>query len=150
MYRLKKERAEWDELLASTAPSAPSPARSERRSDGHLSPLNPDLLDSPQRAILQQLQAPTADQPSPKDASTIQQRLQSISQNLEFTVDLFAHGIHAISNTKTTADRLAEKSLEDAADVLQEREKARKAHEGGVGTMDALRGLAKVLNGRQR
>ncbi|KAK5170452.1 uncharacterized protein LTR77_005040 [Saxophila tyrrhenica] len=150
LERLKKGRASWDELLASAATTAPSPSKSDKPEDGHLSPLNPDLLDTPQRAILEQLQAPTAEQPSPKDPTTIQHRLQQISQNLEFTVDQFAHGVHALSTTKATADRLAERSLDEAASVLQEREQEQRAKGQGVGALDALRGLARVLNRPQR
>lgn len=143
MHRLKKERAGWDELIRSATP-APSPAKKDADQDGHLSPVHPELLDSPQRAILEQLQAPTTE--AAVEPSEIQQRLRNITENLEFTVDQFAHGIHAISTTKETADRLAERSLADAATVLEEREKEHRVNGKAVDPIDALRGLAKVLN----
>lgn len=86
----------------------------------------------------------------PVEPSAIQQRLRNISENLEFTVDQFAHGIHALSTTKETADRVAERTLADAAKVLEEREKQRRVNGKAVDPMDALRGLAKVLNSQNR
>ena len=144
LNRLKQERAEWDELIASAAPAL-SPSKPDA---GHLSPLHPELLDSPQRAILEQLQAPTTE--STIEPSGIQQRLSNISANLEFTVDRFAHGVHALSTTKETANRLAERSLADAASVLEERDREYRVGGRAVDPMDALRGLAKVLNSRHR
>ena len=78
--------------------------------------------------------------------------MRNIATNLEFSVDQFAHGVHALTSTKETAERLAERSLGDAAGVLEEREKERKAGagKGAVDAMDALRGLARVLNGSKR
>jgi kinetochore protein Mis13/DSN1 len=151
--RLRKERAEWDELIASAAPPVPSSPTKDKavEEDGQLSPINPDLLDSPQRAILERLQAPASkEHPLEVDPLAIQQRLRTISDNLEFTVDQFAHGIHALSTTKETADRLAERSLSAAADVLREREKEQRVKGKAIDPMDALRGLARVLNGRRR
>lgn len=76
--------------------------------------------------------------------------MRNISQNLEFTVDQFAHGIHSLTSTKEAAERLAERTLGDAAGVLEEREKERKANGKSVDAMDALRGLARVLNSGKR
>ena len=143
-FRLKKERSEWDELVDSVPRSLPP---EELDPAGDLSPLRPELLDSPQRFILEQLQAPTS---TSTDPASIQQRLNHVSQNLEFAVDQFAHGMHALRTTKETAERLAEKSLGDAASVLEEREKERKINGKSVDPMDALRGLARVLNSQKR
>ncbi|KAK3722390.1 hypothetical protein LTR37_002381 [Vermiconidia calcicola] len=147
LERLKRERAEWDELIAAAA-SPSSPSKPHAEDDGSLSPLHPELLDSPQRAILEQLQAPTTQ--SLTDPSAIQQRLRNISENLEFTVDQFAHGVHALNTTKETADRLADRSLADAAGMLEEREKDQRTNGKAVDPMSALRGLAKVLNKQHR
>lgn len=144
-YRLKKERAEWDQLISS-AVSATSPTQTDEDTSGQLSPLHPELLDSPQRAILEQLQARTTE--SSTDPKAIQQRLRNISDSLEFTVDQLAHGMHALSTTKDTAERLADRSLNGAAGVLQGREKRNRLN--GVDTMDALKGLARVLNAQRR
>ena len=145
--RLKKERAEWDELIASAAP-APSSSTNDMAGEGALSPIHPDFLDSPQRAILEQLQAPTIEFST--DPAEIQRRLRNVSENLEFTVDQFAHGIHALNTAKNMGDRLADRSLAEAANALEEREKERKADGKVPDTFDALRGLAKVLNSQQR
>ena len=152
LSRLKKQQAEWDELSASAVPKA-SPSKAKTKvgeTEDNLSPINPDLLDSPQRDILTQLRGPASASAPPVDAGAIQQRLRNISENLEFTVDQFAHGVHALSTTRDVAERLADKTLDQAAVVLTEREKARNVDGKAVDTMDALRGLARVLNGRTR
>lgn len=143
-FRLKQERAEWDQLIASAA--AASSTNEDIDNKGNLSPLQPDLLDSPQRAILEQLQAPTTE--ASTEPGSIQQRLRNISENVEFAIDQFAHGVHALSVTRDVGERMAERSLADAANVLEEREKEEKVNGKAVDPMDALRGLAKVLNAR--
>lgn len=145
MIRLKKERAEWDGLIASAAPKT-SPE--ELDTTGSLSPIRPELLDSSQRAILEQLQAPTTQ--SSTEPGALQQRLRNISENLEFSVDQFAHGVHSLIATKETAERLADRTLSDAAAMLEEREKERTVNGKAIDPMDALKGLAKVLNSQQR
>lgn len=107
-----------------------------------------DLLDSPQRAIFEQLQAPTHE--SSTDPEVIQQRLRHMTENIEFTVDQFAHGIHALSTAKESGEQLADQALTDAASVLEEREKEQRAKGKAVDPMDALKGLAKVLNSQNR
>ena len=113
-----------------------------------MSPVRLDVLDSPQRHILETLQQP--DTESAVQPETLHNRLKSISQDLEFSVDQFAHGMHALSNTRETAERIAERSLADAANVLEEREKQRASAANPVDQMDVLRGLAKVLNAQYR
>ncbi|KAK3672384.1 hypothetical protein LTR78_007691 [Recurvomyces mirabilis] len=148
LERLKKERADWDTLMKS-ALSTPPPAESGAEDEQHvLSPVNLDLLDSPERAIFEQLQAPTTEIAT--DSTAIQQRLQHVAENLEFSVDQFAHGVHALSTTRNTAEKLAERTLAEAADMLDEREKARRQESKGADALDALRALGKVLNGRRR
>jgi kinetochore protein Mis13/DSN1 len=44
------------------------------------------------------------------------------------------------------AERVADRSLRDATDILEERDKEKKQKGGNVEPMGALRGLAKVLN----
>ena len=147
LERLKKERAEWDELEQSSA-SAATQTEDQPTNDGQVSPLRPDVLDSPQRAIFEQLQTTTEDFST--DPVKIQERLRNISDNLEFGLDQFAHGIHALSTTRETADKVAERSLADAANALEERGKQRAAGGKPVDQMDALRGLARVLNTQYR
>lgn len=115
---------------------------------GGLSPLQPELLSTPQRAIFEQLN-PTATHHH-TDPQAIQQRLRTISDDLEFAVDMFAHGVHALSTTRETAERAAEKSLADAAHALEEREKQRAASGNSLDQMNSLRGLARVLNSQQK
>lgn len=147
LSRLKKERAEWDALIASAAPAS-SPLKKDATPDGSLSPVRAELLDTPQRTILEQLQASTTQvSTTPAD---IQERLRNISENLEFTVDQFAHGVHSLTAARETAERLADRALGDASNVLEEREKERRVNGKALDPMDALRGLAKVLNSQQR
>lgn len=112
--------------------------------------MHPDLLDSPQRRIFEQLTSSEDATATVADPGTIQSRLKTISEDLEFAVDQFAHGIHTLSTTRETAERVAEKSLADAANVLEEREKLRNQGSQAVNQMDALRGLARVLNSQQQ
>lgn len=142
--RLKKERSEWDELISSAAQASTTP---DVDAAGNLSPLHPELLDSPQRKIVEQLEASTV---ISTDPDALQKRIRDISEDLEFTVDQFAHGVHALGATKDTAERLADRTLSDAAVVLEERDKERKVAGKGVDAMDALRGLARVLNSGKR
>ncbi|KAK4557075.1 hypothetical protein LTR86_006056 [Recurvomyces mirabilis] len=148
LERLKKERADWDALMKSALPTSPPAEAGAEDEQQVLSPVNLDLLDSPERAIFEQLQAPTTEITT--DPTAIQQRLQTVAENLEFSVDRFAHGMHALSTTRNTAEKLAERTLAEAADVLDEREKARRSEGKGPDALDALRALGKVLNGRRR
>lgn len=156
-YRSKRERAEWDEVIKSAAPEN-SPLDNNKNNNnnnkeseeaGGVSPLHPEILDSPQREIFEQLHSATEASLSLGPAD-IHGRLRNISGDLEFMVDQFAEGIHALSVTQQTAERIAEKSLVDAAHALEEREKQRAASGNPVDQMDALRGLARVLNSHGR
>jgi kinetochore protein Mis13/DSN1 len=51
-----------------------------------------------------------------------------------------------MATTRDIADRVAERSLRDATDILEDRDKANKQESGNIEPMGALRGLAKVLN----
>jgi len=51
-----------------------------------------------------------------------------------------------MATTRNMAERVADKSLKDATDILEERDKEKKQKTGGIEPMGALRGLAKVLN----
>jgi kinetochore protein Mis13/DSN1 len=146
-FRLKKERQEWDNLAKSAIP-AQTPEKPQATPTSEpglrgLSPLNSDLLSSPDRAIFAQLNELTSSSSGP---NALQQRLQNISAGLEFSIDQFAHGVHAMATTRDMADRVAERSLRDATDILEDRDKEKKQKSGSVEPMGALRGLAKVLN----
>jgi len=51
-----------------------------------------------------------------------------------------------MATTRDTAERIADRSLRDATDILEERDKEKKQKSGDIEPMSALRGLAKVLN----
>lgn len=146
-YRLKKERQEWD-TLAKCAIPPPTPEKQKATPALEtvvrgLSPVNSDLLSTPDRAIFAQLNELTT---TSTGINALQQRLQGISSNLEFSIDQFAQGVHAMATTRDTAERVAEKSLRDATDIFEERDKEKKQKAGSIEPMSALRGLAKVLN----
>ncbi|OQO09851.1 hypothetical protein B0A48_04203 [Cryoendolithus antarcticus] len=160
LERLKKERHSWDSLISSATKQATprdshsSPSKTPKVRDvvesSIFSPVNADLIDSPDRAIFAQLQQ--ADSTTAHD--TLQKRLQDVSANLEFSIDCFAESVHALSTSRSTAESLAERNLKEAAEVLESREDSRRAAGAVNGVpqpsaMDALRGLARVLNGRR-
>ncbi|GAB7365619.1 hypothetical protein MBLNU230_g6687t1 [Neophaeotheca triangularis] len=172
LERLKQERAQWDALLSSTnlptSPRKPSPESADPSTPA-LSPINPDLLSTPDRAIFAQLnnapitetETDTPSQPLPT-VTTVQSRLQTLTANLEFNVDALFHGVHALAALGETGDRLADRVLRESASVLEARESRKRelvaeaeskengAGEGvrssGVAVLDALRGLGRVLN----
>lgn len=150
LSRLKAEKAEWDALTQSAASVALGPDQDQQQTagPGNLSPIHPEVLDTPQRTIFEQLSSVPED--TITTPTTIHDRLRTISNDLEFAIDQFAHGVHALSTTKETADRVAEKSLAEAATALEEREKQRAKGSKAVDQMDALRGLARVLNSQRR
>ncbi|KAK1065365.1 hypothetical protein LTR74_008042 [Friedmanniomyces endolithicus] len=151
LERLKAERADWDALTRSAVPTNP-PTDADANDPAPLSPLDPNFLSTPEREILAQLQNPTTSTTTatPTNPEAIQHRLRTLASTLEFSLDNFAHGIHVLATTRETAERLAEKSLADAAEVLEARDKERRSEGGGADAMDALRALGKVLNGRRR
>ncbi|KAK0280649.1 hypothetical protein LTR54_014469 [Friedmanniomyces endolithicus] len=157
LEKLKAERANWDALTRSAVPTTP-PTDPDADADADptpLSPLHPDLLSTPERKILAQLQNTTTTTittatPIHPNPEAIQHRFRTLASTLEFSLDNFAHGIHVLATTRETAERLAEKSLADAAEVLEARDRERRSEGGGADAMDALRALGKVLNGRRR
>lgn len=148
--RLKKERQEWDNLARSAIP-APTPKKqqpgpaTEPTAQG-LSPLNAELLSNADRVIFAQLNELASSSSGP---NALQQRLQNVSANLEFSIDQFAQGVHAMTTTRETAERVADRSLKDATDILEERNREKRDKSGSIEPMGALRGLAKVLNRRK-
>ncbi|KAK4908162.1 hypothetical protein LTR49_022888 [Elasticomyces elasticus] len=148
LERLKAELASWEALKDSAIPVSPpsKPGSADVEIDLALSPLHDSLLDSPQLAMLEELRRPA----TTTDPEAVQTRLRGVAEGLEFSVDSFAQGVHALTTSRATAERLAERSLGGAAQVLEGREKARKAEGRGVDPLEALRGLGRVLNGRRR
>ena len=58
--------------------------------------------------------------------------------------------MHTLTAARDTAERLADRALGDASSVLEGREKERRINGKALDPLDALRGLAKVLNSQQR
>lgn len=82
---------------------------------------------------------------------SLQHRLQDVSSDVEFIVDQFSHSVHAVATAKDIAGRMADRSLVDAAKALDQRDQDIALHDtkAKVDALDALRGLAKILNSRK-
>nr|POE80903.1 kinetochore protein mis13 [Quercus suber] len=152
LERLKQDKTEWETLIksATSAVTPVSPSLASPEDQRRLSPIRADLLDSPQRAILANFQSTTSvDGPSaPADLGALQTQMQDLSTNLEFSVDQFAHGVHALTTAKTTADSVADRTLAETAAVLDHRAQAYSGK--GADAVDSLRALGKLLNGKLR
>ncbi|KAH9826009.1 Mis12 component-domain-containing protein [Teratosphaeria destructans] len=152
LERLKKERASWDELKktaisTTSAPPKPTAAVSEVGPEDNesgtepLSPIRPDLLDTPQRSIFATIQIPAVTDATQPDK--ISEQLQNFASDLEFNIDSFADGVHVMSSTRETAERLADVRLGTAAQVLEERHQGQKAdaEKKGKAPLDAMESL---------
>ncbi|KAF2774202.1 hypothetical protein EJ03DRAFT_2230 [Teratosphaeria nubilosa] len=163
LERLKKERASWDELkktaISSTsAPSKLTAAASAVGTDDDngaeaSSPIRPDLLDTPQRSIFQTLQIPAATDAT--QPNKISEQLQDFTSDLEFNIDSFADGVHVMSSTRETAERLADARLGAVAQALEGREQGRRAEaekkrRAPLDAMESLKTLGRVMNARRR
>ncbi|TID18715.1 hypothetical protein E2P81_ATG05697 [Venturia nashicola] len=160
--RLQGEKQSWEGLLStkSSPKSQPSdPAKIE-----------PELLDPAQAAILTTLEpssTPTPNvtttiptkssqnetNPTPSDSHpTLSSRINRIVDSLEPRIDLFADGIHKISQYRLAAERVADKLLSSTADKLESRDQAAKEASGtaGVGAKEVLSALGGALSGSSR
>lgn len=168
--RLQEEKAAWEALTASskskTMPPPPLPSKSPPRPNSAAQPLLPQidtsLLDPSQTAILAVLQPQppdtdtSSDEPTTSPAFTftsptsLQSRLTHLSASLEPTVDLFADGVHKISQYRLTAERVADRILGSAAERLEQRDRDARERAGteGIGVGDMLGALGRMLNGR--
>ncbi|KAL2038124.1 hypothetical protein N7G274_009071 [Stereocaulon virgatum] len=146
---LQAERQIWETLDRSPPDKAPMlppllhtpPAPST---------LDADLLAHPtQTAALQTLQSQVSDT-APSLTTSTSNRIQTINQNLEFSIDTFATNIHAISAYKDAAEKLADNLIATSASALEKRDqqgrqKATGAN-GETGIRDVLRGLSRVID----
>ena len=128
--------------MDSTVPPLASKLDDKHAQETIGSAIQTELLDSPQRAILEKMQGPTSDDAATMEPQSIQQRLQTLANNLEFSVDQFAHGIHALATTQATGEKLAERTLAEAADVLTARDQERRQQGKGADAMNALKALS--------
>lgn len=160
--RLQGEKQSWEGLLSTKSPpesQAPDPAK-----------VDPELLDPAQAAILTTLQAslsPTLDattsittkssqnetHPAPANSQpSLPSRIDMIVDSLEPRIDLFADGIHKISQYRLAAERVSDKILSSTADRLETRDQMAKEASGtaGVGAKEVLSALGGALSGSNR
>lgn len=170
---LQGEKRSWTDLLASNfIPSAES-KQTPKLDTQHV---DQSLLDPAQSAILSTLVSASASsanhrqneaqaQPQPpSDTTTVSQRqdtvdlavqthnrLNNLSQSLEFRIDQFADSLHRLEQYRQCADRVAEGILSKSAEALEQRDKERMEKSGGEETgtdsIDVLRALSRVNGG---
>ena len=143
--RLQDEKKSWEFLRSSnsaTAERCPSKAMSE---------IDAALLDPTQTSILTTLQS-TNKPDSDTGTSDVTARLQKIVLNLEPQIDLFADGIHRISQYRIAAERVADRILGATAAQLETRDRDARAVSGtaGVGARDVLSALGGALSEQRR
>ncbi|KAF2453618.1 Mis12-Mtw1 protein family-domain-containing protein [Lineolata rhizophorae] len=172
--RLQEEKRSWDTLLkdSSAALSQSSKAKAKASpgedSERKITQIDASLLDDPaQVEILSSLaeslsfaQAPSLSQAPPSGTSSlipqyvaeIQSRVRHVTSTLEPTVDIFADGIHKLSQYRLAADRVADRILGSAVQQLEERDRAAKERAGteGIGTKEVLRALSGALADKDR
>lgn len=156
--QLQSEKQSWEGLLSTKSPLKTQPSDSAK--------IDPELLDPAQAAILATLQAsstPTLNTtliptkslqneilPTPLNTiPTLSSRINTIVDSLEPQIDLFADGIHKISQYRLAAERVADKVLSSTANKLENRDRMAKEASGtaGVGAKDVLSALGGALSG---
>ncbi|RDI88200.1 hypothetical protein Vi05172_g2136 [Venturia inaequalis] len=160
--RLQGEKQSWEGLLSTKSPPKSQPSEPAK--------IDPELLDPAQAAILTTLQTsstltpnattsiPTKSSqnethPTPSDLHpTLSSRINTIVDTLEPRIDLFADGIHKISQYRLAAERVADRLLSTTAEKLESRDRMAKEASGtaGVGAKDVLSALGGALSGSNR
>jgi kinetochore protein Mis13/DSN1 len=163
IQRLQEEKQSWEGLLSSKL--------SPRNQTSDLTTINSELLDPAQAAILATLHAPsipapqtiTSEMPTASShskptltplepQSSLSLRINTIVDSLEPQIDLFADGIHKISQYRLAAERVADRLLSSTADKLESRDRAAREASGtaGVSAKDVLSALGGALSERSR
>ncbi|KAF2432479.1 hypothetical protein EJ08DRAFT_609293 [Tothia fuscella] len=135
--RLQEEKKTWEALRKDNSATA------EPTSSNTSDEIDSSLLYPEQAKILATLQ--TSSHP---DSADISARLQKISVSLEPQVDLFADGIHKISQYRQQAERVADKILSSTATRLEKRDREAREASGttGVGAREVLSALGGALS----
>ncbi|KAF2838087.1 hypothetical protein M501DRAFT_936475 [Patellaria atrata CBS 101060] len=161
--RLQDEKEAWQRILGDSQSIPPLP--SEPPSTSNTTPhIDPSLLDPSQAAILTSLSNlhvypplspdPSTDrpsQPAPSISKTaLETRLTTLTTTLEPTLDIFADGVHHLTQYRVAAERVATRVLASAAEKLERRDRAGRKVAGSedVGVGDVLVGLGRVLGER--
>jgi kinetochore protein Mis13/DSN1 len=144
--RLQEEKKSWDALRASNS------ATSERAPSKALSEVNAALLDPSQASILQTLNSFQADSNTGTKPADLSARLQKINTTLEPQIDLFADGIHKISQYRQAAERVADRILGATASQLEKRDREAKeiSRTSGADAREVLSALSGALTEQSR
>ena len=84
--------------------------------------------------------------PSTSLTESVSNRLGSMTSNLEYTIDSFAHGIHGVKAYRNAAERVAGRILDVSAQVLEERDQERRNRAGmsAADIRDILGALSRI------
>jgi kinetochore protein Mis13/DSN1 len=145
--RLQEEKKSWEALRSSNS------ATTERCPSKALSEVDGTLLDPSQASILATLKSSKPDSVN-TDAglADTSARLQKINMSLEPQIDLFADGVHKISQYRQAAERVADRILGATAAQLEKRDIEAKKTSGtsGVGAKEVLSALSGALSEQSR
>ena len=147
IVRLQAEKVSWDAL----ARPPTSPQSHDARSEG---PIDSELLHSSEQAlILSTLLPSSSDRDPPSEISTtpllleITTTLRTLASGLEFKIDRFADGIHALGEYQRMGERVAGRVLALGAERLEERSWRERGIQAGAaaGEGPAVEGVREVL-----
>jgi kinetochore protein Mis13/DSN1 len=159
---LNEEESAWKTLLKPPKPEEPAhqsqqPRPEERRPRLQSQKLDPSfaidttLLDPKQLSLLGYLDPPltastTATQSSL--ATKVSARIETLTSNLEPSIDAFADGVHRLSQYNMSAARIADRVKNIWAQRLEKRDVEARSHGGNgeVGGRDILRALSVKMN----
>jgi kinetochore protein Mis13/DSN1 len=145
--RLQQEKKSWESLRSSNSTTT------ERSPSKVLSEIEAALLDPAQAEILTTLNSTSSDTTATKaESKDISARLHKIKLSLEPQIDLFADGIHKISQYRQAAERVADKILGATAAQLEKRDREAREASGttGAGAREILSALSGALSEQSR
>jgi kinetochore protein Mis13/DSN1 len=145
--RLQEEKTSWEGLRKSNS------ATTERCPSKALSEIDAAVLEPAQANILATLNSKSNSTSTSESAGiNTSTRLQKVSLALEPQIDLFADGIHKISQYKQAAERVADRILGATAAQLEKRDREAKEISGtaGAGAREILSALSGALSEQSR
>jgi kinetochore protein Mis13/DSN1 len=145
--RLQEDKKSWEALRSSNS------ASTERCPSKAVSEINAAMLDPSQASILTALNSSEPDSITTNAGLTdVSTRLEKINASLEPQIDLFADGIHKLSQYRVAAERVADRILGATATRLERRDREAKVISGtaGAGSREILSALSGALSEQGR
>jgi kinetochore protein Mis13/DSN1 len=139
--RLQMERKQWAALTAAPPPLPPLlPDKTFPTPES----IDVSMLSFEEAAILSRL---TTSSSASSQHSSAQSHIQNLQSGLEFKVDQFAHGIHALTQYRETAECVADRVLALGAQALEDRSRKEREEAGtrDLPVMEVLRSLSRIL-----